>query len=372
MRNKKIRILAVLLSVLLLCSLFSACGGSGGSEDGGNQGAAQGIGEIAGDYYLDLTDLGMALTMYLRLSDDGTFLFADSIEFDSEKSSGTIESSDDGYIMLYDMVNGEEKTITDGLTSSFSVLEDGNLDFGSSEKIYYGSAAVTGKSADDPNLTVKGILIDDDYEAPDTSSEFAIGSYTAQTDSKLYTVSFYEDDTYLLVESYEEDGVMMYVSTTGTYGISTEQIAFTPDGGDRLSGEVISESEIKIPASNDAESEETLTANKLGGAQDIATLTGQVTAEDETVDVTVILYTDGSYDVKAGEFAESGVYTLGSSAGEFKTYPDHPETDVRGLNQISTVPAGTFTNTDGKLVLTGFRVRTSDNLTRYECEVAQQ
>ncbi len=377
MRGKKIRGFTVLLVMLILGSVFlTACGGGSSNAESGGQTSEGGTGggafaEIAGDYYLDLNELGMALVMYLRLSDDGTFLFSDSTAFESEKSSGTFESSSDGYIMLYDMVNGEEKTITDGLTSSFVVADDGSLDFSGTERIYYGSASVTGKSVDDPDAKLMGILITDDFEEPNTASEFKAGSYTAQSDTKSYTVSFYEDDTYFLMESYDENGTMMYMPQTGIYGISTAQIALTPDGGDRLSGEVISSTEITIPMADDPEGEG-LTATKQDSSQSIATLKGQGSDGSATFDVTVTIYSDGTYTSEAGGFTEGGVFVQNSSTGEFKTYPDHPETGVRGLAQIATVPAGTFTYTDGKLTLTGFRVRNSENLTRYECEVTQQ
>lgn len=49
--------------------------------------------EVANDYYVDLTELGMNLTIYLRLEEDGNFLFSNTVDFATNKSSGTFQES---------------------------------------------------------------------------------------------------------------------------------------------------------------------------------------------------------------------------------------------------------------------------------------
>ena len=105
----------------------------------------------------------------------------------------------------------------------------------------------------------------------------------------------------------------------------------------------------------------------------MAELTGSgETKEGEAFAVTVKLYTDGSYESTAGDFTETGILMLDSENALCKQYPDHPETAVRGLNQVATVPAGVLSGENGKLTLEGLRVRKSAGLTRYECSVTEK
>jgi len=110
------------------------------------------ISEIANDYYLDLTDIGMKLTIYLRLGEDGNFMLSNSLDFATNKGSGTFQKSDDAYVMIYDSLNGEEKTISDGITASFVVTEEGKLDFSVSNALPYGSANIYTVSPEDASM----------------------------------------------------------------------------------------------------------------------------------------------------------------------------------------------------------------------------
>lgn len=363
---------AVLAVLLAMCMLFTACGTEENKDAAGGGGGD--FSAVAGDYYLDLSELGMGLTIYLRLSEDGSFQFSNTTDFATNKSSGTMQEGAGEYMMVYETVNGEEKSVSDGLTSSFAVKEDGTLDFGGCEKIYYGSASAVTKSEDDPDVVLMAVPLPADYEEQGTESDFTAGTYTAQGDGVSYVASFYEDSSYLLMEIREEEGAAVYASETGTYGVSTTQLAVTPSGASRLSGEVISATELSIPVpSEDGDDRTAVTMTRQEAVETDAVLTGQVDAEDGAgAAVTVTLYSDGTFVSEANGFEEGGVLVLDSASGTFKIYPDHPETAVRGLNQISTVPSGTFAYQDGKLTLTDFRLRTSESLTREKCSLTQE
>ncbi len=368
-RLKRGRVMLVILSVLMVgCFFLTACGSSeeAATQAGGSAGGVN-LGEAAGDYYIDLTELGMALTVFLRLNEDGTFMFSDTTDFEVNKSSGTVQTGGGEYIMVYETVNGEQKSISEGIASSFTVAEDGSLDFTGSEKIYYGSASATTTSADNPEAKMFAFPITEGYEAPDTTSEFSIGTYSAQGESGMYTATFYEDDSYIISLKTGEADAATYSFESGTYGVSVAQLALTPTGGERAAGEILSDTELKITISGTGEE---LGFAKMESVEPIAELSGM--DEDSTFDVKLTFYSDNSYTSQADGFSESGIIVLNSEDGTFKTYPDHPDTNVRGLNQIATVPSGTFANLEGKLVLTDFRVRNSENLTRYKAELTEQ
>ena len=133
-------VLALLTASILLLS-FAACNGDETSDpaQSGSEstGAESGVKEIAGDYSIDISGAGMALTLYLRIEENGNFKFSNSKEFETDKNSGTVRAADSGYLMVYSTVNGEAST---GKTTSFEKQEDGSLKFTSA--LLYGSVTL--------------------------------------------------------------------------------------------------------------------------------------------------------------------------------------------------------------------------------------
>ena len=361
MFKNKVRCKAMLLAVLFsICLTLAGCGKGKGEEEA----KAADTKEIAGDYYLDLSDLGMKLTLYLRIEDNGKFQFSNTTDFKINKSNGTIEKSSDKYIMVYESVNEEEKTLAEGVTSSFTVRDDQSLDFSGCERIYYGSATAVTVSSEDPSITLSAVPIPEDYEEASTESEFTMGTYVATSGADSFRLSCYEDNSYILVIVREENGAKVYSSESGVYGVSTTQLALTPTGQDRLSGEILSATELNVPVLLSGSEERTgIAFTKEEEAGVVASLSGS--------DTEVTIFSDGSYTSVSAGFSESGILVLDSASGSFKIYPDHPETQVRGLNQINTVPAGTYTQSGSSMTLEDFRVRTSEGLSRTKVTVAQ-
>lgn len=373
--------LGFILTVCMVIGL-AACGGGSGENT-----SSVDTSEVAGDYYLDLTDLGMKLTLYLRLDEAGNFLFSNTLDFEVNKSSGTFQKSEDQYIMVYSSVNGEEKSVSDGLTSSFVVMEDGSLDFTTCDCIYYGSATASSTRPETPGAMLIGKIVPEDYEQPGLDSAFEAGVYTTEAVTEngvtySHTVTFYEDNSYMHVTRYEENGQLAFDYEMGTYGVSTTQLALEPEeveGADssmsgRTESEIVDGSNLKLSlfASVGAAERTLLDFVKTDTVDTVASFSGTgSTNEGESFNVTVTLYADGSYEINAGGFVETGVMALDSSADYVKQYPDHPESSVRGLTQVATVPYGVLTEENGSLVLSGLRVRNSENLTRYECTVSK-
>ena len=391
MKKTLYRLTAVFSAIVVSFAAVLALAGCGSSKttDSKNSGKTdkKAVEAVAGDYYLDLSELGMKLVIYLRLTENGTFQFSNTTDFEINKSSGVVQKGANDYVMVYESVNGADKSISDGLTSSFFVDDEGRLDFTHCEKIYYGSASAT-TTSDSSDAKLLAVKLPEGYEQPDTESAFTTGTYTTYTAKgtaqgemqgaapgadRIYTASFYVDNTYVVTESWTENGEKQYFSETGTYGVNTSQLALTPEGKERISCEVLSDSELQIQVLTgaDTDSRETLTFKKQEVKEVTAKLTGTVTGTNESFDVTVLLYSDGSYTSRAGSFTENGIFVADSKDGTFKIYPDNNETKLRGLNQIATVPAGALSSESGSLKLEGFRVRNSDNLTRYKCEISE-
>ncbi len=354
----------ILLLAALAMLLCTACGEK--SSGGGISGAA----EVAGDYYIDLTELGMKLTIYLRIGQDGAFQFSNTTSFEVNKSAGTVQDAGDGYLMVYSSVNGEEKSISEGITSKFLRNEDGSLDFTVCDRIYYGTAMAATTSAEHPDARLVAYPIPADYQAPEQDSDFTIGTYAADytgPDGTDYTcrISFYEDSSYLLALSWQADGQLRLASETGRYGVSTTQLALTPQDGDRVSCDVVSDRELSVSMPVPGQEERTAVTFRISEAS------AQVLAVCAGDGAELTLYDDGSVSVQASGFTETGLLAADSEQGVFKFYPDHPSTGLRGINQVSTVPAGSLSY-DGGLRLEEFRVRTSASLNREKCTLTQE
>lgn len=370
--NRMIRMITAAVLLLSLTIMLSGCGGTQTEE----KAAVTASFAVAGDYYLDLTDLGMKLTVFLHLEADGGFAFANSLSFENIKSAGTYQNSEDGYLMVFTNVNGEERSISEGLTSGFNVLEDGSLDFSRFGTVPYGSANITTVSAEDASIKLIAHPVTEDYVAPSTDSEFRMGLYTAQTQEGSHAVSFFEDNTYLHVMRWEKEGRMNIACEIGSYGVSTTQLALEPENGDRVQCEVVDGDNLKLsvlPAAGAAERAMLDFSWKETPAQ-IAALsgTGVITGSPVSFAVSFTVYEDGAYIAVADGYEEKGMIVIDTDTSYAKQYPDHPSTGMRGISQVSTVPyAVCGYDENGKLTLTDIRVCTSPNLTRFKATVAE-
>ena len=67
--------LSLLLVVAMTFGIVACDKGKDDDKDGGDE---TGIEEVAGDYSIDLSALGMPIIVYLRIEEDGKFMFSGS------------------------------------------------------------------------------------------------------------------------------------------------------------------------------------------------------------------------------------------------------------------------------------------------------
>ena len=129
--------LAALSLLLVVAMAFGivACGDKG---DDGTGGGTSDVADVAGIYSIDLSALGMPLVVYLRIEEDGDFMFSGSTDFTTDKNSGTVSKSSTGYLMVYSTVNGAK---ANGETTKFTQESDKRLKFEGT--VYYGSTKPT-------------------------------------------------------------------------------------------------------------------------------------------------------------------------------------------------------------------------------------
>lgn len=354
--------LIMIISVAALILCLGSCGKNDSKSGQGSRIPSSVLSDVKGDYYLDLSELGMKLTVYLRINEDSSFKFSNTTSFEVSKSEGTIEQSGSEYLMIFTSVNGEAKSASDGLQSKFVKSEDGTLDFSPSERVYYGTVGITPTSDDHPGVKLTARPITADYKPDETESVFRAGTYSAEMGDTTEYISFFEDGSYLLT-SY--GGV--YFSEVGKYGVSGMQLALTPQGGSRVSCEIIDRDNMKLNvpmASGERQDIDFRYTVDHGAPINLASEDGSASA---------VLYPDGSIEVTAGGFTEKGVIALDGASESFKFYPDHPTEGRRGAEQVANVPAGKLTvGEDGALTLSELRARTSEELSRTKITLIQK
>ncbi|NMA61426.1 MAG: hypothetical protein GX956_06055, partial [Firmicutes bacterium] len=69
--------------------------------------------ELQGEYAIDLSNLGMALTFYLKIDEDNNFILSPNRQFTSDRGTGTIGELEGTYLMIYsDSTPEKSKTAT--------------------------------------------------------------------------------------------------------------------------------------------------------------------------------------------------------------------------------------------------------------------
>ena len=104
---------------------------------------ADDVSALAGTYLLDASPLGMPLTVYLIIGEDGTFRLTNKPEGGADKGNGKIGSQDGLYLMVYsDSTNEQMKTAT-------FTADGGKLVF--STAVPYGAASFSPNTEDPEN-----------------------------------------------------------------------------------------------------------------------------------------------------------------------------------------------------------------------------
>ncbi len=224
--KKLFKLMSVLLVFAMLFSL-AACAtdkdpkdtsvGTGDTGNTTNPGDTNKYADIAGEYFLDGTDFGMAMKWYIRITADGKFQISNAREFteESDKGNGTIGDKDGTYMFLYsDSTNEKPKTAT-------FKLDGKNLAF--EGPIPIGGATL---ASDDENNKPTAKLI---------AHEDILGSYfgelnkTTGMGAVLYTyeLTLKAGMEYDFVSSFEMMGSPFSRKEAGTFDVKDGKISFT-------------------------------------------------------------------------------------------------------------------------------------------------
>lgn len=192
---------------------------------------------LAGAYLLDATPLGMPITVYLIIDENGSFQLTNKLEGGADKGSGQIGSQDGLYLMLYsDSTNDQVKSAT------FTV-EGGKLIF--STRVPYGAAGLS-PNTEDPDNVIWPV-------AKKIAYEEWLGVYVGSLEVNAMGSAIVYDVTltldlgmeYTLVSTFAMGGETYDYTQTGSFSVDGGQITL-----DAMEGQVgsIDENGIVIPA----------------------------------------------------------------------------------------------------------------------------
>ena len=357
--------LALMLAATMAVGL-TACGENGGdttnpatTEPVTTEPVESEVAEIVGDYSIDLSALGMPLTVYLRIEEDGAFQFSNSTEFAVDKNSGTVRASSDGYIMVYSTINGEAAS---GKTTTLKTEADGRLKFEGT--VYYGStkpnSPMENEDTGETNYLYAVPVGQGGSEVPEVVLEKGLytGTYESAGMGSAVVYEYYlnlrEDGKFTAFVTFDMMGGTMFAYDYGTYTMmgsvcrmTSEVYTEAEDDTKDLTESVMAESETQITAevkmSPMAKDTVEITIVKAEDAPVVATyVASKASMMGGSYDMTLSICADGSYsyvskDAASGEVVmeESGFLGL-SLMGTSYLLPDGVTEGLEGGYDMDT------------------------------------
>ena len=222
---KKLFKLTSLLLVFVMLFSFAACAPAKDPADTTQQGTTPGdttadankYADIAGEYLLDASDLGMPMKWYIKITADGKFNISTKRDFSDNKGEGTVGDKDGTYMLVY-----SDNTAENPKTATFT-FEGKNMVF--STKVPIGKASVS--PSDDGTKFPTAVLI---------ANEELLGSYFGTYEKAagpMGTVvySFQLDlaygSKYTFASSFSMGGTAMTRTEKGNFEVNGTEISFT-------------------------------------------------------------------------------------------------------------------------------------------------
>ncbi len=187
--------------------------------------------ELAGEYEIDITNLGMPLVFYLKMETDSTFKLSSNRNYDVDKGHGTVAGSGGTYMLLY-----SDSTTENPKTATFTVVNQ-NLLF--STNLPYGASNINFMKVDDDDPEITYYLMAKIYAFEDRLGEYA-GSHTVSAmGSEItyqYSIHLKPGLEYTFRSDFEMGGEAYSYDEKGIFTISGMTITITPEGQSAIEG----------------------------------------------------------------------------------------------------------------------------------------
>lgn len=276
---------------------------------------------IAGDYQIDIANLGMPLVFYLRIAADGAFMLAPNSGFDPVESrgEGVLAESGGVYMMIY-----KEHTSDNPKTATF-VLDGPNLVFQS--RLPYGQSNILNSAEDPDDPAIIHLLTADTLALSEYYGTY-VGSHSTQAMGSavnyVYTLQLKAGLRYGFVSEFAMGGTDYSYAESGSWSVADGQLILDPAEEDPVQGTISAEGEIAIgirpSAMAPVRSSRVL---KLATHADVAgTYVGEKASAMYTAKATLNLDMFGTYQFAAdvgmpAKYEEIGSYDVADGVATF-------------------------------------------------------
>lgn len=199
--------------------------------------------ELHGDYAIDLTDLGMALTFYLRIDEDSKFILSANRQFASDRGSGTIGELDGTYLMIY-----SDSTPEKSKTATFERIGH-NLIFRT--PLPYGSANISFEAVDSDNPEIIHHLMANKYVYEEYYDTY-LGFSSEDGVDYEYVLNLGPGARYHYVSTHDSLGETVQYEERGTFRVTGQNFGLTPQGEMELWGAITDDGGLELSVKSSA------------------------------------------------------------------------------------------------------------------------
>ncbi|MBQ2863335.1 MAG: hypothetical protein IJE84_04090 [Clostridia bacterium] len=224
-------IIKVMSLVLMFCMLFSmvACGNTAkdttaNTEAAGTDGTTADTSstqtptdkyaDIAGEYLLDASNLGMPMKWYIKVTADGKFQISTARDYATLKGEGTVGDKDGTYMLVY-----SDSTTEAPKTATFK-FEGKNMVF--STNVPIGAASV---SPNEDQYPVAKLIANEDILGTylGTYEKVAMGTPVVYS----FSIELVIGNEYVFTSSFTMGANSMTLTETGSFDVKDGKISFT-------------------------------------------------------------------------------------------------------------------------------------------------
>ncbi len=333
--KKLFKLVSVVLVFVMLFS-FAACAKNNGpdAEVQAPQADANKYADIAGEYYLDATELGMAMKWYIKITADGKFAISTKRDFTDEKAlkgEGTIGENEGTYMLLY-----SDSTTETPKTATFK-FEGKDMVF--STRVPIGAAGVN--PSDDGTKFPTAVLIANEEILGTyfgTYEKTAMGSAIAYN----YELELAYGSKYTFVSSVTMGANTLIRTEKGTFSVDGTEISFKALDVD---GETVAEpAEVKGTLGENGITAAFKLSSMASAAQEIEAKLGTYTEWKGT-------YTASYEKTMGGAMSVTIARICTLELDPFGAYK-YTAIDAEDMTTVDYEEKGTYTVVDGKLSFT--------------------
>lgn len=345
MKKSFLRFMLIVLMVSLAFTL-GACrrnGDDNGDDNGNGNGPGNGDNgnggptlpdeefSLAGVYAVDITNMGMALTFYLRIDEDRNFILSPSREFSQDRGSGTIGELAGTYLMIY-----HDSTPEQSKTATFE-REGHNLIFRST--LPYGASNIRFEAEDEDDPSIIYNLYADKYVYEEYYDTY-LGMHTEGGVDYEYILTLKAGARYHYVSRYLEGEELVEYKETGTFRVHEDIIGMMPKGGTEVFGSITSDAGLEVPVKMTAASERNEYLLRVAtSAQYAGTLYAYVSGTGYESYATLELDYFSGYvftsDYGDGTFVETGTFEVAGTTYTFTPEGKDPVVGTKANYKIT-------------------------------------